>query len=458
MAVSPVLGAALVLTVLNGAGAIIVEVCTETALQTELPGTSSRVPTALRSPASITGIVVGSLVAAPAAQLLGLTGTFSVVCALGRRLHAVALHIGRHPRHRGWRSRPSLSLPRRPDGSAAGRDCASAGRLAGLRMLSRTPTTPSTAAHGRDRRRRRGPGRDGHRQEGAEGGDGHRCTEQQQPAPPDHRARVRAKRDRDPAQAPDPRRRWRARRSGRPRRTLPGGHLRLRAGGRVPADDLPGPVRRNEDEPLCAVENSPNDDARRCAGRPPAGARCGRGGEAVQRAVQVGLRSWTTARLFSAEWCSGCRESTCLKARPLGGSRGRPGGARPGPIAECASGSFGASCTAWPAACLASRRSPPAALSVAANRACPCQHVRSEAGPPRPRRVPPRHGGRATRARGWPAGAARSLAGARVLRRDRPPRAPRRPGPAAGWRGRAGTRRRCCRPTRRRRPAADADR
>jgi MFS family permease len=82
MAAAPVLGAALVLTVLNGAGAIIVEVCTETALQTELPEDVFARAYGFAFPASVTGIVVGSLVAAPAAQLLGLTGTFSIVCAL----------------------------------------------------------------------------------------------------------------------------------------------------------------------------------------------------------------------------------------------------------------------------------------------------------------------------------------------------------------------------------------
>jgi MFS family permease len=82
MALAPVLAAAMTLTVLNGAGAIIVEVCTETALQSELPEEVFARAYGFAFPASITGIVVGSVIAAPAAQLLGLTGTFTLTCAL----------------------------------------------------------------------------------------------------------------------------------------------------------------------------------------------------------------------------------------------------------------------------------------------------------------------------------------------------------------------------------------
>jgi MFS family permease len=82
LAVTPMLGAAMLLTALNGAGAIIVEVCAETALQTELPEEVFARAYGFAFPASVAGIVVGSLIAAPAAQLLGLTGTLTVTCAL----------------------------------------------------------------------------------------------------------------------------------------------------------------------------------------------------------------------------------------------------------------------------------------------------------------------------------------------------------------------------------------
>jgi MFS family permease len=82
MALAPLLAAAMMLTVLNGAGAIIVEVCTETALQAELPEEVFARAYGFAFPASVTGIVVGSLIAAPAAQLLGLTGSFTLTCAL----------------------------------------------------------------------------------------------------------------------------------------------------------------------------------------------------------------------------------------------------------------------------------------------------------------------------------------------------------------------------------------
>ncbi|MDX6206160.1 MAG: hypothetical protein QOF39_2217 [Frankiales bacterium] len=82
MALAPLLGAAMMLTVLNGAGAIIVEVCTETALQAELPEEVFARAYGFAFPASVTGIVVGSLIAAPAAQLFGLTGSFTLTCAL----------------------------------------------------------------------------------------------------------------------------------------------------------------------------------------------------------------------------------------------------------------------------------------------------------------------------------------------------------------------------------------
>jgi MFS family permease len=82
IAIAPVLGAAVLLTALNGAGAIVVEVCTETALQSELPEEVFACAYGFAFPASIAGIVLGSLIAAPLVQVIGLTGTFSLSCAL----------------------------------------------------------------------------------------------------------------------------------------------------------------------------------------------------------------------------------------------------------------------------------------------------------------------------------------------------------------------------------------
>ncbi|MDX6229464.1 MAG: hypothetical protein QOI76_2854 [Frankiales bacterium] len=109
MALTPVLAAAMLLTAMNGAGAIIVEVCAETALQIELPEEVFARAYGFAFPASVAGIVVGSLIAAPAAQLLGLTGTFTVTCGLVA-CYAIWLNVGSsRPKVRELTAVPSLA-------------------------------------------------------------------------------------------------------------------------------------------------------------------------------------------------------------------------------------------------------------------------------------------------------------------------------------------------------------
>jgi predicted MFS family arabinose efflux permease len=85
MAAVPSLAVALVLCALNGAGAIVVEVFAETALQQQLDEAVFGRAYGFAYPASIGGIVVGSIVAAPLAALLGLSGALlalaAIVCA-----------------------------------------------------------------------------------------------------------------------------------------------------------------------------------------------------------------------------------------------------------------------------------------------------------------------------------------------------------------------------------------
>jgi MFS family permease len=85
MAAVPSLALALVLCAVNGAGAIIVEVFAETALQQQLDPAVFGRAYGFAYPASIGGIVLGSIVAAPLAGLLGLSGALlalaAIVCA-----------------------------------------------------------------------------------------------------------------------------------------------------------------------------------------------------------------------------------------------------------------------------------------------------------------------------------------------------------------------------------------
>jgi MFS family permease len=74
LAVTPWLAGVLVWAVAGGAGAIVVEVLTETVLQREVDEDVFARAYGIAFPASIGGIVLGSLVAAPLVALFGLTG------------------------------------------------------------------------------------------------------------------------------------------------------------------------------------------------------------------------------------------------------------------------------------------------------------------------------------------------------------------------------------------------
>ena len=65
----------------NGAGSIIVEICTETVLQEELPDDVFARAYGFAFPVSIAGIAAGSIVAAPLVAALGLTGALTVIGA-----------------------------------------------------------------------------------------------------------------------------------------------------------------------------------------------------------------------------------------------------------------------------------------------------------------------------------------------------------------------------------------
>jgi MFS family permease len=95
MAVTPCLTGLLVWAVCGGAGAVLVEVLCETSLQRDLPEDVFARAYGVAFPASIAGIVGGSLVAAPLVAAFGLTGSLvaagvlaagcTVVVALPRR-------------------------------------------------------------------------------------------------------------------------------------------------------------------------------------------------------------------------------------------------------------------------------------------------------------------------------------------------------------------------------------
>lgn len=74
MAVTPWLPGLLVLSVVGGAGAVLVEVLCETALQRDLDEDVFARAYGIALPASIAGIAAGSLVAAPLVAVVGLTG------------------------------------------------------------------------------------------------------------------------------------------------------------------------------------------------------------------------------------------------------------------------------------------------------------------------------------------------------------------------------------------------
>lgn len=82
LAAAPTLALALLLCAANGAGSMIVEVFTETALQQQLDPAVFGRAYGFAFPASIGGIAVGSLIAAPLAALLGLTGALLALACL----------------------------------------------------------------------------------------------------------------------------------------------------------------------------------------------------------------------------------------------------------------------------------------------------------------------------------------------------------------------------------------
>jgi MFS family permease len=98
MAALPSAAAVLLAAVAAGAGSLVVEVGTETALQEQLPDEVFARAYGFAFPASIGGIALGALVVAPLAALLGLTGGLALAGALvagyalwlhGARTHTV---------------------------------------------------------------------------------------------------------------------------------------------------------------------------------------------------------------------------------------------------------------------------------------------------------------------------------------------------------------------------------
>jgi len=82
VAVLPSYAAVLLAAAAGGAGSLVVEVGTETVLQEQLPDDVFARAYGFAFPASIGGIALGSLVAAPLVLVLGVGGTFAVVGAL----------------------------------------------------------------------------------------------------------------------------------------------------------------------------------------------------------------------------------------------------------------------------------------------------------------------------------------------------------------------------------------
>ena len=83
---------AIVLVALTGAGAILVEIMTETALQRTLPPDVFGRAYGLALPASLAGIVAGSLIAPVLASVLGTDRCAGRLRRGGRRLRAAAAH------------------------------------------------------------------------------------------------------------------------------------------------------------------------------------------------------------------------------------------------------------------------------------------------------------------------------------------------------------------------------
>jgi MFS family permease len=81
LAIAPFFGIVALLVLANGAGSIVVEICTETVLQEDLPDDVFARAYGFAFPVSIAGIAAGSIVAAPLVAALGLTGALTVIGA-----------------------------------------------------------------------------------------------------------------------------------------------------------------------------------------------------------------------------------------------------------------------------------------------------------------------------------------------------------------------------------------
>ncbi len=115
MAVLSWLPGLLVLAVVGGAGAVLVEVLCETALQRELDEEVFTRAYGIALPVSIAGIVLGSLIAAPLAMAVGLTGAIIGMGVLAAGYAAVVAL----PRRAVGRHRPPTALAIVPEAAAA---------------------------------------------------------------------------------------------------------------------------------------------------------------------------------------------------------------------------------------------------------------------------------------------------------------------------------------------------
>jgi MFS family permease len=111
MAVTPCLTGLLVWSVIGGAGAALVEVLTETALQRDLDEEVFARAYGIALPAAIAGIVGGSLVAAPLVMAIGLTGALVATGVLTAAYAGFLLLPGRRA---AGRHRPTSRLEAAP--------------------------------------------------------------------------------------------------------------------------------------------------------------------------------------------------------------------------------------------------------------------------------------------------------------------------------------------------------
>jgi predicted MFS family arabinose efflux permease len=108
MAVTPSLTGLIVWAVLSGAGAVLVEVLCETALQRDLDQEVFARAYGIAFPAAIAGIAGGSLVAAPLVAAVGLTGA---IVATGALAAGYAVLVARPPRTAGRHRVPAAVGP-----------------------------------------------------------------------------------------------------------------------------------------------------------------------------------------------------------------------------------------------------------------------------------------------------------------------------------------------------------